>query len=76
MTKWLIMFGFMDLRWPMVARRSNVGLVIDMLSADAMHLFVVFISFSKYSKLTYHTWGVMRVQNWIYTLPFQLDSFG
>ena len=29
----LIMLGFMDLRWPRVARRSNVGLVI--------HVFVV-----------------------------------
>ena len=25
--KWLIMLGFMDLKWPRVARRSNVGLV-------------------------------------------------
>ena len=24
---WLIVMGFMDLRWPRVARRSNVGLV-------------------------------------------------
>ena len=28
LAKWLIMLGFMDLRWPRVARRSNVSLVI------------------------------------------------
>ena len=28
LAKWLIVLGFMDLRWPRVYRRSNVGLVI------------------------------------------------
>ena len=27
LAKWLIVLGFMDLRWPRVYRRSNVGLV-------------------------------------------------
>ena len=27
LVKWLIILGFMDLRWPRVYRRSNVGLV-------------------------------------------------
>ena len=27
LAKWIIMLGFMDLRWPRVFRRSNVGLV-------------------------------------------------
>ena len=29
---WLIMLGFMDLKWPRVARHSNVGLVINVTS--------------------------------------------
>ena len=29
LAKWLIVLGFMDLRWPRVYRRSNVGLVIS-----------------------------------------------
>ena len=28
LAKWLIVLGFMDLRWPRVYRRSNVGLVV------------------------------------------------
>ena len=28
LAKWLIMLGFMDLRWPRVARRSNAALVL------------------------------------------------
>ena len=28
LAKWLIILGFMDLRWPRVYRRSNVGLVL------------------------------------------------
>ena len=27
LAKWIIMLGFMDLRWPRVLRRSNVGIV-------------------------------------------------
>ena len=30
--KWLIMLGFMDLKWPRVARRSNVGLVLSVVT--------------------------------------------
>ena len=33
MAKWLIMLGFMDLKWPRVARRSNVCLVHHVPSA-------------------------------------------
>ena len=34
LAKWIIMLRFMDLRWPRVFRRSNVGLVkLDMLPA-------------------------------------------
>ena len=29
LAKWIIMLRFMDLRWPRVFRRSNVGLVQD-----------------------------------------------
>ena len=28
LAKWIIMLRFMDLRWPRVFRRSNVGLVV------------------------------------------------
>ena len=28
LAKWIIMFGFMDLRWPRVFRHSNIGLAL------------------------------------------------
>ena len=30
LAEWIIMLRFMDLRWPRVFRRSNVGLVLNM----------------------------------------------
>ena len=36
LAKWLIVLGFMDLRWPRVYRRSNVGLVISAVPADGL----------------------------------------
>ena len=36
LAKWLIVLGFMDLRWPRVYRRSNVGLVNSLWPNDAI----------------------------------------
>ena len=49
--KWLIVFGFMDLRWPRVYRRSNVGLVYVCCSYlfPFKHYFSVCVMY-------YHTW--------------------
>ena len=45
--KWLIILGFMDLRWPRVYRRSNVGIVINV-SSFSSHCAFSFLSFLVY----------------------------
>ena len=42
------MLGFMDLKWPRVARRSNVGLVLICRRLDAMNSNVLFMESTEY----------------------------
>ena len=42
LAKWLIVLGFMDLRWPRVYRRSNVGLVSESRNLNFWQNFEIF----------------------------------
>ena len=53
LAKWMIMLRFMDLRWPRVFRRSNVGLVIIIIINIIIDIILLYDLCEYRSSLTY-----------------------